>query len=77
MWAHRGVCWKCEEDLRKQGTCPLSIKCREQYKLALCSHTKRFFVCDKWSCMECSLVRGDGEDVLALVQRLQPWAVFL
>ena len=31
---------------------------------ALCPHAHRCMTCDEWSCSECRLTRGDGEDVV-------------
>ena len=39
--------------------------------------TGRCFLCDAWSCERCGILRGDGEDVMCLVDRLKPAAVFL
>ena len=34
-------------------------------------------MCDAWSCEQCRLVRGDGEEVASLVDRLRPRVVLL
>ena len=34
-------------------------------------------VCDSWSCGECGLIRGDGEDVLHLAQERAPSHIFM
>lgn len=75
-WAGRGVCWQCEEACRDEGTCPFHN--RKCHPGAWCPHHRKCVLCDAWSCNECRLlVAQGGEDVSALVARLQPSHIFL
>ena len=74
LWVHRSVCIVCELDERQErGRCPYRTNCASPF----CPHSARCFVCDAWSCGECQLIRGDGEDVAAMALDLQPDVVFL
>eukprot|EP00959_Pyramimonas_sp_CCMP1952_P222893 4659924-Pyramimonas_sp.AAC.1 len=57
------------------GKCPYSKRCAGGG--VFCPHGRKCVACDAWSCEECGLVRGDGEDAAALVQRLRPHSLFL
>jgi len=75
LWVHRGVCCECEARLRAEGRCPYHPgSCPAA---AFCPHSSKCAACDGFACDACRLTRGDGEDVLALVARLRPHAVFL
>ena len=74
LWLHRGLCLSCEEKVRSEGSCPYSERCG---RTSFCRHERRCFVCEQWSCEQCRILRGDGEDVWQVVQRLSPAAVFL
>ncbi|KAJ1453881.1 hypothetical protein M885DRAFT_618576 [Pelagophyceae sp. CCMP2097] len=82
-WVRQGCCWGCERASRKRRQCPFAEACRKRAanvrnkavavdsELVLdgfCPHALRCFVCDAWSCEECRLVRGDGDDVFAMVR---------
>jgi len=74
LWLHRQLCFSCEGELRSEGCCPYSERCG---KRSFCPHARRCIVCEAWSCDECRLLRGDGEDVWQLVGQLTPAIVFL
>jgi hypothetical protein len=76
LWINRGVCMRCEEEIRQDGVCPGGSKKTGPCPL-VCPHSGRCFVCDEWSCEECRLHRGDGDEVANLVERLQPEFLFL
>jgi hypothetical protein len=58
----------CELDERvTRGRCPYRAACGSPF----CPHAARCFVCDAWSCGECRLTRGDGEDVAELAHDLR------
>ena len=42
-----------------------------------CPHSRRCVACERWSCVECGVLCGDGEDVAALVERIDPHVVFI
>ena len=74
LWVHRSVCVSCEmEERQERCRCPYRTNCASPF----CPHARRCFVCDSWSCGECQLIRGDGEDVAALAHDLKPDVVFL
>lgn len=73
----------CERRLRKEGLCPFARRCRLELRraklkregtanpaLGVCTHSNRCFACDDWSCIECRLERGDGDDVTRLAAQL-------
>eukprot|EP00928_Gymnodinium_smaydae_P045933 TRINITY_DN30578_c0_g1_i1.p1 TRINITY_DN30578_c0_g1~~TRINITY_DN30578_c0_g1_i1.p1 ORF type:complete len:725 (+),score=86.55 TRINITY_DN30578_c0_g1_i1:47-2221(+) len=75
LWLHRGLCMKCEGELRAEGRCPYGgQRCGTR---TFCPHYSRCIVCEQWSCEECKLLRGDGEDVEQLVSQRAPAVVFL
>ena len=78
----RQVCFYCADQLREAGQCVGVRLGRPACSSAsFCPHHRRCFVCDGadgWAgCAECRLLRGDGEDVVALVQSVDADAVFL
>jgi hypothetical protein len=73
LWVHRGICITCELSERESGRCPVRKGCQSLF----CTHGQKCFVCDFWSCDACRLVRGDGEDVLAMVMELRPDMIYL
>ena len=74
LWVHRFICIACELDERfEHARCPYRPSCASPF----CPHANRCFVCDSWSCAECRLIRGDGEDVLALAQDINPDQTYL
>jgi hypothetical protein len=73
LWVPRGVCITCELSERESGRCPVRKDCQSLF----CTHGQKCFVCDFWSCDACRLVRGDGEDVLAMVMELRPDMIYL
>eukprot|EP01062_Namystynia_karyoxenos_P053018 TRINITY_DN42729_c0_g1_i3.p2 TRINITY_DN42729_c0_g1~~TRINITY_DN42729_c0_g1_i3.p2 ORF type:complete len:354 (+),score=124.43 TRINITY_DN42729_c0_g1_i3:935-1996(+) len=74
LWVNRGVCLQCEAASRAAGQCPF---CTRGAAEGWCPHARRCTVCDQWSCAECRLHRGDGDEVAALLATLRPDAVFL
>jgi hypothetical protein len=74
MWLTRNVCCLCEDDARTSGHCPFGNTCSDRF---FCPHAKRCFRCDAWSCAECGLFRGDGDEVVRLAGELPAAAVFL
>jgi len=74
LWLHRELCFACEQDMRSEGCCPFSERCGRR---SFCPHERRCVVCEQWSCEQCNLLRGDGEDAWQLVGQLRPAAVFL
>ena len=78
----RQVCFYCAEQLREAGQC-VGVRLGRPgcSRASFCPHHRRCFVCDGadgWAgCAECRLLRGDGADVVALVQSVQADAVFL
>lgn len=75
FWLHRFVCCICEHRERTRGVCPFNPNCAKRG--LFCKHAQKCFVCDAWSCEECRLVNGDGEDVAAMVETIQPYSIFL
>jgi len=77
IWVDNEVCFFCEARLRDEGLCG-STRCTRR---CFCPHHKRCFVCDGgngWGgCNTCRLLCGDGDDVVALVQRVGAYVVFL
>lgn len=69
LWVQRYVCSICEERLRDEGRCPFGKVCLPSW---FCKHHRRCFACDGHSCTECRILRGDGEVVRELVDRLRP-----
>ncbi|CAL1142046.1 unnamed protein product [Cladocopium goreaui] len=75
LWLHRSLCLLCEANVRSEGRCPYGgDRCGSR---SFCPHEKRCIVCEQWSCEQCQLLRGDGEDVWQLVVQRQPSLVFL
>ena len=54
------VCFVCEERARDAGRCPYRKSCQPGN---FCLHAGRCIACEGWSCDDCRLLRGDGEDV--------------
>eukprot|EP00040_Diaphanoeca_grandis_P029821 m.175417 g.175417 ORF g.175417 m.175417 type:complete len:648 (+) comp31818_c0_seq1:216-2159(+) len=75
LWVQRGLCHECEATKRGLGVCPWSAGCAK--KRSFCPHDSQCFVCDQWSCSKCQLLRGDGEDVAAMVENFRPYVVCL
>ena len=74
LWVHRFICVACELNERFElGRCPYRESCASPF----CPHANRCFVCDSWSCAECRLIRGDGEECLALAQNIDPDLTYL
>ncbi|EOD23833.1 hypothetical protein EMIHUDRAFT_239085 [Emiliania huxleyi CCMP1516] len=78
-WVRDGVCLGCEHRVRREGRCPYGgigrrSKCDGR---AWCAHDQRCFICDGWSCGACRLLQGDGADVAAAVEALQPLRLFV
>ena len=74
LWVHRFICVACEINERFElGRCPYRESCASPF----CPHANRCFVCDSWSCGECRLIRGDGEECLALAQQIEPDLTYL
>ena len=84
-WCRNGLCWGCERALRREGKCPFAHRCRlaargrvgslDEDSFGFCAHANRCFSCDSWSCEQCGLTRGDGDDVARLLARLGPKAL--
>ena len=72
-----GCCFRCEEGMRARGECPVSARCRASKVQTFCPHARRCIACERWSCVECGVVCGDGEDVAALVEQIDPHVVFI
>ncbi len=74
-----GCCFRCEENMRARMECPVSARCRESKagRRWFCPHDRRCIACERWSCEECGVVCCDGEDVAALVERIDPHVVFI
>jgi len=74
-----GCCFRCEENMRARMECPVSARCRESKasRRWFCPHSRRCVACERWSCEECGVVCGDGEDVAALVEQIDPHVVFI
>ncbi len=79
IWIHPTlrVCRACENVLRRprktaeMGETPLAcpfatLSCR--LPSAFCPHFERCFCCDGWSCAQCRMIRGDGDDVVSVVE---------
>jgi len=73
LWVHRGACFACSGRRRSKGRCPY----RDCPPDAFCPHAGRCLMCEEWSCMQCRLLRLDGEGVAALVEAHNPPALFL
>ncbi|CAK9010297.1 unnamed protein product [Durusdinium trenchii] len=74
LWLHRSLCLLCEAKLRSQGCCPYGgDRCLRSF----CPHEHRCVVCEQWSCEQCQLLRGDGEDVWQLVNQRPVNLLFL
>ena len=77
-WIRHQICSVCEAAKRhkKQTEC-FFVDCKAGPD-AFCPHFSRCFVCDApHSCDLCRLTRGDGEVASALVETIQPKALFL
>eukprot|EP00927_Polykrikos_kofoidii_P059829 TRINITY_DN54952_c0_g1_i1.p1 TRINITY_DN54952_c0_g1~~TRINITY_DN54952_c0_g1_i1.p1 ORF type:complete len:653 (-),score=94.80 TRINITY_DN54952_c0_g1_i1:68-2026(-) len=74
LWLHRDLCFTCENALRSEGRCPYRDRCGRR---SFCPHDQRCIVCEQWSCEQCHLVRGDGEDVWQIALQLRPALIFL
>jgi hypothetical protein len=70
LWVQQGVCRRCEEEARAAGRCPFRPECGRIG--CFCPHDRMCFLCDRWSCTECALTRGDGEDVLGWAEGAPP-----
>ena len=78
LWIGAGErCFRCEEGMRARGECPVSARCRASKVRTFCPHAGRCIACERWSCVECGVVCGDGEDVAALVEQIDPHVVFI
>lgn len=69
LWAHRGICVRCEEATRARGMCPYRKGCHGRG--LFCHHLQRCLACEDYSCLEpgCMIVRGDGDAVTLLTAR--------
>lgn len=74
LWVLNQVCSACEQKLRDEGRCPFKSTCSAAW---FCRHAQRCFACDGHSCTECRILRGDGELVRDLVERIRPARVSL
>ncbi|KNC85952.1 hypothetical protein SARC_01898 [Sphaeroforma arctica JP610] len=72
-WIHSKVCWKCQDDFRSEGRCPFE----KNNPRTICPHTRRCFSCERESCPECQIIRGNGSDVEYFVKEMKPSMVFL
>ena len=57
-----------DENNRTMRECPFKGSCK--LSTSFCPHADRCFSCDRWSCEQCALVRGDGDDVTGIVDNI-------
>lgn len=74
IWVSLHTCVSCEESLRASGRCPVKSECEPRF---FCPHARACLRCERVSCERCGVVRGDGDDVISLVESLDAECVFL
>ena len=76
IWVTNNVCFECVRHRRTvEKICPYTPEkcCKELF----CPHHNVCLQCDPHlSCLQCGMLKGDGEDVLALIEHIKPVHIF-